>query len=219
MYEYMYLALTLCAGFGFIYGLVRLVMSGKAPYTHMIVYGLGCVMIGRLFQTVSLFAFGELTNGFNIGMLGIVGSFLFFFTANYGQMDSLVDDGTPKFQKTRLMALAAPAVIFILFAIYIHYTGIDFSTFVRLAGMMIIAVTSYYHLKHILIEDVDFGLIKSLRRYNILALALAVLCVVETIASSAPFSPLFLMIVLQLTCIVYLLIIPELEKGVMRWTI
>ena len=219
MYEYMYLAMTICAGFGFVYGLVRLIWARKAQYSHMIVYGMGCAMVGRLFQAVSLFAFGELTNGFNIGMLGIIGCFLFFFTANYSLLDSLVDDGSEKFRKTRLMALAAPAAVFILFGVYIHYAGIGFATFVRLVGILIIAVTAYFHLKHILIEDVRFGLIRSLKRYNILGLVLALLCMVEIITASAPFSPIYLMIVLQLTCIVYLLIIPELEKGVLRWTI
>lgn len=219
MYQYMYLAMTLCAAFGFIYGLVHLVWPRKALYTQMIVYGLGCAMVGRLFQVVTLFAFGGLTNGFNIGMLGIIGSFLFFLTANYGQMDSLVDDGSKKFQKTRIMALAAPAAIFLLYGIYVHVTVIDLSTFVRLAGVLIIAVTAYFHLKHILIEDVDFGLVHSLRRYNILGLLNTFLCMAEILTATLQISPIFLMIVLQLTCIVYLIIVPEIEKGVMSWTI
>ena len=89
----------------------------------------------------------------------------------------------------------------------------------RLIGVIIIAATAYMHLKHILIEDVEFGLISSLKRYNILGLVLSGLCMLEIIVSAMPILGLPLIIVLQLTCIVYLIIIPELEKGVMRWTI
>ena len=219
LYQYMVLAMTICAGFGFVYGLIHLIWPRKAQYTHMIVYGMGCVMIGRLFQTVSIFAFGELTSGFNLGMLGIIGCFQFFFTANYGVMDSLVDDGSKKYRKVRLTALAAPAVILALFGVYVYFAGIGIVTAVRFAGVLIIAATAYLHLKHILIEDVEFGLIRAIRRYNILGLAYAILTMLEMIVAVAPISPFFMIIVYQLICLVYLLIIPELEKGVKKWTI
>lgn len=218
MFKFLYLAMTLCAAFGFIYGVAKLVWAKNALYTRMIVYGIGCAMMGRLFITISLFAFGELLGSFNIGMLGTIGSFLFFFTANYGQMDSLVDDGSEAFRKTRIMALIAPAVIWGLYAIFFRYAGVHVSTFVYGLEAAVIGLASYFHLKHILIEDVDFGLIKSLKRYNILALAYAVVCMLEMIVNVAPFNPMFTVIVAELMCLVLLLIIPELEKGVRQWT-
>ena len=74
----------------------------------MIVFGLGCAMIGRLYGTLMILVNGEYYPGFNVGMLGIIGSFLFFFSANFGQVDSVVDDGSSKYIKARLIALAAP---------------------------------------------------------------------------------------------------------------
>ena len=215
---YQYLAITLFAAFGFGYGMIRLFWKRKALYTRMIIFGVGCAMMGRMFETISLFAFGSLPKGFDIGMLGIMGSFLFFFTANFGSMDSLVDNGSAAFRKFRIAALAAPAVVCVLFAVYLWYAGIDLSILAYGTEALIITQASYYHLKHIIIEDVDFGLIRSVRGYNCLALIYAVLCMLEMILDAAPFPPMYHMVWTTLMCIVLFAIVPVLEKGVTRWT-
>ena len=51
-------------------------------------------MLSRLFETLQLLSFGEIRSGFQVGDLGIIGSSLFFLGANYGELDSLVDDGS-----------------------------------------------------------------------------------------------------------------------------
>ena len=111
MQKYLSLAMTVCAFIGFNYGLARFFKVRKALYTRMIVFGIGSAMMGRLFETLMLFAFGEIPTGFHIGVLGVMSSFLFFFTATFGQMDSLVDDGSPRFRKYRMIGLLAPAGI------------------------------------------------------------------------------------------------------------
>ena len=94
----------------------------------MIVLGVGCAMLGRLFATLLYLVNGELFDGFNVGMLGIIGSFLFFFSANFGQMDSIVDDGSPKFRKTRIIALAAPLTVAILWCVIFAVYGFNEAT-------------------------------------------------------------------------------------------
>ena len=98
MKMYLELALTISAGLGFVYGLFRFfrkdsASSDSGTYLRMIVFGLGCAMLGRLYGTLMLLVKGEYYPGFDVGMLGIIGSFLFFFSANFGQVDSVVDDG------------------------------------------------------------------------------------------------------------------------------
>ena len=110
---YLQLALAVSAGLGFIYGLFRFFRkdseaNASLTYLRMIVFGIRCAMLGRLYGTLMLLVKGEYYPGFNVGMLGIIGSFLFFFSANFGQLDSVVDDGSSKFIKARIIALAAP---------------------------------------------------------------------------------------------------------------
>lgn len=122
MYMYLSLALTISAGLGFVYGLFRFFRNKSELYIKMIVLGIGCAMLGRLFATLPYLVKGQLFAGFNVGMLGIIGSFLFFFSANFGQMDSIVDNGSGRSIKARIIALAAPLSVavlwYVIFAVY-----------------------------------------------------------------------------------------------------
>lgn len=218
MSKYLTLAVTVCAFLGFNYGLARFFRERKALYTRMIVFGIGSAMFGKLFETLSLFAFGEISSGFHIGVLGVISSFLFFFTANYGQMDSLVDDGSRRYRKYRLLALIAPAVVAGLYVVYLHFSGFHAGAVVHLVEAFVIALAAYYHLKHLIIKDVDYGIIRSIRSYNLIALIYAFLCMMEMILTSAPFSGVWLVILAILKCVVLLIFVPVLEMGVKKWT-
>ena len=214
MYMYLSLALTLAAGIGFGYGLFRLFRDESALYVRMIVFGVGCAMLGRLFATLLYLVNGELFAGFNVGMLGIIGSFLFFFSANFGQMDSIVDDGSPRFRKTRLIALIAPLIVAALCAVIFVLYGFNEATIsVGIEGLFL-ALASYLHLKHLIIEDVSFGLIKSIRSYNLLALVYAALCLSEVLVEGFELP----LIVTVLECAVLIAFIPVLERGMKKWT-
>lgn len=89
----------------------------KSLYASMIVLGLGCLMLGRLFQCVWLWTGGSLTEGFQIGILGAAGAFSFFFSSNFGQIDSLVDDGGKSFRRWRIIAWLGPVCIAALYVL------------------------------------------------------------------------------------------------------
>ena len=218
MHRIMLLALTICAATGFVYGLVRFFRKKSALYLRMIIFGVGCSMLGRLFETLQLFVNGQLSSGFHVGMLGIVGSFLFFFTANYGQMDSIVDDGSKQFRKYRLIGMLSPLGIAVLYIILLVIKGISESTIVLGVQSTVIALASYYHLKHLTIQDVDYGLIRSIRSYNLIALIYAYLCMAEMITENIALPPICNSIVLGLQCAAMLTLIPVLERGVKKWT-
>ena len=57
-------ALTLSAMFGFVYGVVKFFREPSALYSRMIVFGVGCMMLGRLFETLQLVTAGEIHHGF-----------------------------------------------------------------------------------------------------------------------------------------------------------
>ncbi len=214
MNMYLSLALTISAGIGFGYGLFRLFRDESALYVRMIVFGVGCAMLGRLFATLLYLVNGELFAGFNVGILGIIGSFLFFFSANFWQMDSIVDDGSPKFRKTRLIALVAPLIVAALCAVIFVLYGFNEATIsIGIEGLFL-ALASYFHLKHLIIEDVSFGLIKSIRSYNLLALVYAALCLSEVLVEGFELP----LIVTVLECTVLIAFIPVLERGMKKWT-
>lgn len=218
MYLYLSLALTVCAGIGFGYGLFRFFRDESALYVRMIIFGIGCAMLGRLFTTLLVLVNGDLFDGFNVGMLGIIGSFLFFFSANFGQMDSIVDDGSPKFRKTRIIALAAPLIVVLLWCVIAATYGINSSSICVGIEMLFVALASYYHLKHLIIEDVSFGLIRSIRSYNLLSLIYALLCILEVLVECFNLPTFCIVIVYILECAVLLAFVPVLERGVKKWT-
>ena len=216
MEKYLFLALTLSATVGFGYGLYRFFRGRSAMYIKMIVFGIGCAMLGRLFETLQLFANGQIQSGFHVGVLGVVGSFLFFFTANFGQMDSLVDDGTAEFRKYRLTALAAPVVVIGLYVIYFIRTGFGQDAVVNGIKTLIISQAAFFHLKHVIMPDVDCGVIRSLRLYNLLALIYVFLCMGEMLLGTINL-PALLISVYVLMCVNLLAFVPALERGVKKW--
>ena len=210
--------LTVCAAIGFGYGLFRFFREDEALYVRMIVFAVGSAMFGRLIETLQLLVNGQISGSFHIGMLGTAGSFLFLFSANYVQMDSLVDDGSKQFRKTRIIALIAPIVMIAMWGV-LASKGFTAKTAIIGIETLIIAMAAYYHLKHIIIKDVDFGLIRVIRNYNILALVYAFLCMAEILIKSFNLSFVFVIIVYVLQCAVMLAFVPVLERGVNKWTI
>lgn len=218
MYLYLSLALTICAGIGFGYGLYRFFRDESALYVRMIIFSVGCAMFGRLFETLQYLVNGELGSGFHVGMLGIVGSFLFLFSANFGQMDSVVDDGSSAFRKTRIISLSAPAVIVAIWCLIAVAKGLNKTTIPLGVETLFIAQASYFHLKHLIIKDVEYGLIKAIRSYNLFALIYALLCMAEMLIESFNLPEICIAVVYVLQCVVLLVFVPVLERGVKKWT-
>ena len=133
-------------------------------------------------------------------------------------MDSLVDDGSAKFRKYRVIGMIAPVIILILYILYLRNSEFGAGAIVRAVEAIVIGLAAYYHLKHLVIKDVDYGIIRSIRGYNLLALIYAVLCMLEMILTASPYSIIWTVIVDLLICVILLIFIPVLEKGVKKWT-
>ena len=210
------LAILLCAAAGFIFGVCRYLRPKQPLYASMIVLGLGCILLGRLFQCVWLWTGGTLTEGFQIGILGAAGAFSFFFSANYGQIDSLVDDGGKTFLRWRVIAWIGPVCIAALYAaILLSPAGIVIKTVYGFTAFMI-ALASYFHVKHLFIPDVDYGVVRCQRGYNALALCTGLASMAESIALVWEKEQV-VMIAGALLCVLSLLIVPVMDQGVKKW--
>lgn len=211
--------MCICAAIGFSCGAVQYFKKNQPLYSQMVTAALGCAALGRLYNLAVIVCGDGIPRTFNTGMLAAIGCFLFFFSANYGQMDSLCDMDEPKNKPIRFLALLAPLVLI--------WTGVFIIAFcperliykVTLSIVLLfIMLASYYNLKHLMIHDVESGIIRSIRGYNLVALLLELLSSAEigltAFSLDKPLIPVQL-----LMCVCFVVMIPALKKGGQQWKI
>ena len=209
----------ICAFIGFIYGMIKFFKPRKAVYAQMIALAVGCVAFGRLYQVVRLRTGGDMTSGFQLGVFGVIGSLLFLFSANFGAMDSLADDKSGKFLKYRLISFVAPAAALVLYILFVWFTDLPRS--VKIASALVtvfVMQASYFHLKHLIIPDVDLGIIKCLKPYNLLALIYTFLCMAEMVVIGLG-DEIGILIVGVLIGADLIGVVISAERGIKKWTI
>ena len=165
------------------YGATEFLKPKKALYGKMITLAMLCIVFSRLSNIVRIVTQGNLYDSFQLGFLGGIGSFLFFFSSNFGTIDSMADDGSKTFLKYRLIGLIAPVTTVCVYVL-VFLIG-DAPLLWKIQGgmlMVFVAQCSYYHLKHLVLPDVEFGIIKSLRPYNFFALLYMMSSVLECVA-------------------------------------
>ena len=211
------LVVCACAFVGFSMGVHAFFKKNQPLYSQMVTIALGCAALGRLYNAAVIVCDGSIPRTFNTGILATVGSFLFFFSANFGQMDSLCDMDDKKNLKFRWIALAAPLLLAVCAVLILFFCNENFTLRVISAvQILVIMLAAYYNCKHLMIHDVDGGIIGSIRGYNLIALLLEFLFTAEiTFDAFSMHTPLS--IVCLLMCICLLLIIPVLKKGGSKW--
>lgn len=207
-----------CAFAGFIYGIIKFFKPKKAIFSQMIALAAGCAAFGRLYQIVRLLTGGDMFNGFQLGIFGVIGSLMFLFSANFGTIDSLADDKSKKFLKYRLISISAPAAVLVSCVLFILLTDLPKS--VKIASVLItffVMQASYYHLKHLIFPDVDYGIIKCLKPYNLLALIYTFLCTAETIVIGLNNQTGILIAGVLIGSLLIGIVISA-ERGIKKWT-
>ena len=208
-----------CAFAGFIYGSINFFKPKKAVYPQMIALAVGCMAFGKLYQVVRLLTGGEIFGQFQLGVFGCIGSLMFLFSANFGAMDRIADDKSKALGKYRIIALAAPAAVAALYALFIFSTELPLMAQIVSAVTALIAMhASYFHLKHLIMPDVDYGVIKCLRPYNLSALVYTFLCLTEMIVIGKC-GAISILIVDVLMGIDLIGIVFLAERGIKKWTI
>lgn len=211
-------AISLLSMAGFIYGVVTSIKKKQPLYYIMIVASVGTTAFSRLLEVIYMWITDEYFNGFHIGILGTIGTFLFIFTANYGTMDTIGDGRSKRLRKYRIIALAAPLTIASFF-VPIALSNANLATKLSFGAIYIVMMaSSYFNLKHLILPDVDYGIIKCIRGYNFLMLSYSLLFAMERIALVYN-QGILLYVVSSLIAIDSFLIIPVLKKGASRWII
>ena len=161
--------LLACLG-TFIYGVKNFFKKGKAYYLQIVTMAFGCYAMGSFYHLCQTITTEEVAEGFTAAYLGRIGFFLFLFTANFGQMDGLLDEKTPSFKKYKYIALIAPAAAILLYLPCV-LADMYYSTKISLSFIWLSAIfSSYFNFKHAIISDLGYGFTKAIRPYNICAL-------------------------------------------------
>ena len=184
----------------------------------MVGCALGCLFIERLYEIVQYVVAGDIPQLFQIGTFGNIGCFMFLFSANYGAIDSLIDDGSAELKKYRLTALAAPAVT-IAAAVAILFSPSDPGRIIACVIEVLFAgASSYYSLKHLIIPKKYSDFLSGMRVFHIMSLVLAVGVTAEDIiwcyqvsVQAIWYIPYTILFVAMVT------LAPALERGTKQW--
>ena len=205
----------------FIYGVKHFFKKGKAYYLQIVTMSFGCYAMASLYYLCQSITAEEVPEGFTAAYLGRIGFFLFLFTANFGQMDGLLDDRTAAFKKFRYIALIAPITAALLYVPCI-LSDMLLSTKISLFFMWISAMCSaYYNFKHAIISDLGYGFAKAIRPYNICALILIFTELILHIlwANSDYFGFVIIAVVSAIFSVMCAVTMVALKRGVEAWKI
>lgn len=205
--------------FSLIYGLKHFFKKGKPLFLQTITLAMGSHALGSIYHLCQSLTSDILMEGFTPAYLGRIGFFLFILTASYGQMDRIVDDGSSKMKPSRYIAIIAPICAALLYIPNYMIDEVPLQTKVVYAFVWIPAVIAvYFNLKHAIIPNMDFGFIKAIKPYNILALFL---CFSELICLTA--WDYYEMVPLAVSAVVFAVFcictMVAAKKGVEKWTI
>lgn len=160
--------------FSFVFGLKHFFKRGKPLFLQSITMAMGCHSLGTIYRLCFMLTGRTAFEGFTPAYLGQIGFFLFFIAASYGQMDRIIDDGTPVIRSSRYLALIAPVCAALLYIPNVLNSDLTTATQVSVLLVWLPALFSvYFNLKHAIIPNCDFGFVKAIKPYNFLAVALA----------------------------------------------
>lgn len=210
----------LCLGalIGFIYSLVKFFKPRKALYKKMVGCALGCLFIERLYEIVQYVIAGDLPQIFQIGTFGNIGCYMFLFSANYGAIDWLFDDGSPQFKKYRLAALAAPLVTVIAAIIILLSPSGPGRKITCAIEMLFVGASAYYSLKHLILPKETMDFMSGIKVFHAASLLLAAGTVIEDIiwcyqvqVQAVWYIPYAILFISMLA------LAPAMERGTEKW--
>lgn len=159
--------------FSLIYGLKHFFKKGKPLCLQTITMAMASHALGSIYHICQTLTSDAPVEGFTPAYLGRIGFFLFIVTSSYGQLDRIVDDGSPKMRPARRLALLAPLSAALLYIPNALIEDVAVSTKVVYALVWMPAMFCvYFNLKHALIPNLDFGFIKAMKPYNIFVMCL-----------------------------------------------
>ena len=179
---------------------------------------MGCLLIERLYEIVQYVVAGDLPQLFQVGTFGNIGCYMFLFSANYGAIDSLIDDGSEELKKYRLAAIAAP-IVSVAAAVVILLSPSDPGRKITCAiEQLFVGASAYFSLKHLIIPKGYSDFLSKLRPFYAVSLLLAAGTMTEDIiwcyqvtVQAVWYIPYAILLLSML------MLAPALERGTKQW--
>lgn len=158
------------------------VFRRKTPLFYRILFFavLTCLM-GNVYTVLYGLLWQPGDTGFHVGYLGYIGMFFFLYSSYYGAIDSLADGKQPALRRYRLAAGIAAGAFFIGSVLLMVFSGKAFWMYLMVIPM---GFTAYFAMKHLIIPDVEMGIIQVMRPYNAVIIGLCVSMMLRMISAS-----------------------------------
>lgn len=207
------------AVFGFAYGARCFFKKGVPLCLQSVTMALGSYSLGSLYHICYTLTNDLPARGFTPAYLGHFGFFAFMLTATYAQMDKIVDDGSKAMRPSRVLALPAAALAMALFLPTAFWSQASVTVKLTCLAIWLFGAASiYFHVKHAIIPDLDFGFIKAIRPYNRAAACLGFAELMYLTAWNMG-APLWMLLTSALFAVLTVVMMIFAGKGVKRWTI
>ena len=194
-------------------------MTRKHPlYFQLSMASVGCLVLGYLFDVCDYLVNGYHGDGYMIGYLGSIGSFLFLLAAGVGYMDGIMDDGSAPMKKCRRIAWIGPLVAV---AFWVVNMISEESLKIKIVYTLVWIPSTfsvYYNLKHAILPDMGFGFVKAIRPFNIAAVCFTCLHWIHlTLWCYCDWIPLLVSGIIFGTSAIVMIVMSD--KGVKRWVL
>lgn len=184
----------------------------KTPlFYKIVVYGFGSYFLGVTYSLL----YAKLMpgkGGFHPGYLGYLGTYFFLFSSYFGALDRLADGHEKVYRPYRLAALL-PAAAVLFAGVYQWQRNGEL-----LPCLMLIpaAGTVYFSCKHLILPDVEMGIIRVMRPYNGV---ITMWCLIQPFVTEMAAGTVFSRILTAANAVLVILAIPLAHKGVRQWFI
>lgn len=204
------LAAALCA---VVIGVVLCVRRKEPLFVKILLYACVCACVGALFSACYALVLGMPPTGFHVGCLGMTGFWFFLLSSYFGALDRLADGGEGAYRPHRLAALAFPAVLVLILGGSLARWGAGPLLPVLVEGVPMV-LSAYFAAKHLLLPDVEMGIIRVMRPYNVCVL---LLCLCRVLGQLPGLPAAVSETAWAGGCCQLLLLLPAAERGVRKW--
>lgn len=203
--------------FAFSYGAMISFKKQGVLFLQIITCAFFCFLLGDLYDFFYLLCIGIPAQGFSIGNLGYVGGMFFLLSSYYGAMDRIGDSGGREFRKYRIISFVAPIFNLLVFIFGCYIFRAKSIDFISIIFSIVICAVSYFALKHLILPDIDFGVLKVMRVYNFFILILCIIQNFYNITYILNLNEIFYVKLLVSSLV--LILLPIANRGVKRWSI
>lgn len=197
------------------YGIWACTRRKQPLFFKILLYACASYGMGALFTASYALVYQTTPTGFHVGLLGYVGAYFFLLSAYFGAIDRLADGGERAYRLYRLAALLAPLAVAGVTMWSVSQAG--WAAALPLLPLTVpVGLTLYFALKHLILPDVELGIIRVMRPYNTCVIAF---CLCEMISRLPMLDPAVQTVAQCAACLLLVALLPVAERGVRKWFI